>query len=721
MADRARPSWPRPVRGPAVLQMEALECGPAALAIILAHHGRHVLLEELRLACGVSRDGSRASNLVRAARGYGLEARGFRYEVAQVHALPPPFIVFWNFNHFLVVEGFDRRGALLNDPAEGPRRVTHEAFDRAYTGITLTFKPGPSFQTGGARRGLAAALAPRLRGSGRAMAFALLAGLAMVVPGLLIPAFGQIFVDRVLLAHLDSWLLPLLAGMALTAALRAVLVYLQQRVLDRLTTRLSVVTTTAFLWHVLRLPVQYFTQRFSGEISSRLKLNLAVAEFLSAKLATRAIDAVLVGFFALAMATYSVAMTLVGLAAVALMALVTALSRGRIADGNRRLLMEEGKAEGVLMDGLAAIESLKASACESGLFARWAGYHANYVNARMEVNRVNHTAMVVQPFLEALARAVLLAMGAHLILRGRLTVGQLVAFQSLMASFLGPVRGLMGLSGELQEMEGTMDRLDDVLKAGLDPQTLAPEGDAPFQRLDGTLELRAVTFGYSRLDPPLLEGLQLTLAPGERAALVGPSGCGKSTVTRLLAGLYEPWSGQVLLDGQPRSAWPRSVLSQSVAIVDQEIVLFEGTIRDNLSLWDPTVPEAVLVQACQDACIHDDIAARKGGYDSRVAEGGGNFSGGQRQRLEIARALVRGPRLLVLDEATSALDAHTESLIDQNLKRRGCTCVIVAHRLSTVRDADVILVMDQGRVLQRGTHAALIQNPGPYARLAWGM
>jgi NHLM bacteriocin system ABC transporter peptidase/ATP-binding protein len=711
----------RRVRTPTVLQMEAVECGAAALAIVLAYHGLIVSLEELRLACGVSRNGSNASNLLRAARRYGMEARGFKKELTQIPEVPLPAVVFWNFNHFLVLEGYDQDRYFLNDPASGPTVVSAQEFDESFTGVVLTFRPTAEFRKGGTRPSLVGALRRRLRGSRDAVAFAVVAGAALVVPGLVIPTFARLFVDKVLVAHSEGWFRPLLVGLALTAALRVALAGLQRRVLLRLETKISVVTAGGFLWHVLRLPVEFYTQRYAGDIAGRVALNARVATFLAARLASAAIDALLVVFFPLLMLSYDVGLTAIALGTVVLVGAATAFVNRMRVDGYRRVLQEQGKAGGTITAGLAIIEGLKATGTESDLFARWAGYHAKVMNAQQELNRVTQLFLTAPTFVVAIANAAVLALGGYRVAQGEMTMGMLVAFQALMASFFLPVTNLVGLAAELQAMEGNMNRIDDVLKSALDPELArepAAEGDGPQPRLAGQLEFRDVTFGYSRLDPSLIQELSFKLAPGSRVAIVGPSGCGKSTVARLITGQYQPWEGAILFDGLPRAAHTRAVLANSVAVVDQDIALFEGSVRDNLTLWDATVPESVLIKACQDAGLHDEIVSRRGGYDSRVEEGGVNFSGGQRQRLEIARALVTEPRVLVLDEATSAVDPLTEVLIDRNLRRRGCTCVVIAHRLSTIRDADEILVLRQGKVSQRGSHETLVTDlGGDYALL----
>ncbi len=707
------------VRVPTILQLEAVECGAATLAMVLAHHGRWVPLEELRLACGVSRDGSKASNMVKAAVRYGMVAKGFKKEPAQLRQLPVPMILHWNFNHFVVLEGFRKGWAYLNDPATGPRRVTLEELDQAFTGVVLTFRPGEAFTRGGALPGIVQSLRGRLRGASAAVAFAVTAGAVLVVPGLVAPAFSRVFVDQVLVKGLSAWTLPLLVAMAAAGLVMGGLTWLQQQQLLRLETRLALGSSGRFLWHVLRLPVGFFTQRFAGEISSRVVINDRVAQLLSGELATTLLSLLVIAFYAAVMVQYDLLLTALGVTVAALNVLALRWVSRRRTDISQRLQQDRGKLMGVAMGGLQTIETLKATGSEAAFFSRWAGQQAKVVNAQQELALYTHLLSVVPPFLMAVNTALLLGIGGVRVMDGRLSMGMLVALQALLLAFISPVNRLVDLGGTLQEVKGGLARLDDVLNATPDPMAgafAADEADeAP--RLEGRLELRGVTFGYSPLEPPLIDGLSLTLEPGRRIALVGESGCGKSTIARLVAGLHHPWAGEVLLDGRPREALAPAAIASSLAFVDQDVFLFAGTVRDNLALWDPGVSEAELVRAARDACIHDEITARPGGYHARVEEAGRNFSGGQRQRLEIARALVGNPSLLVLDEATSALDPPTEAAVDDALRRRGCACLIVAHRLSTIRDADEILVLDRGKVVQRGTHDELYAAGGPYRAL----
>jgi NHLM bacteriocin system ABC transporter peptidase/ATP-binding protein len=707
----------RRVRTPNILQMEAVECGAASLAIVLGYHRKFVPLEELRVECGVSRDGSKASNIVKAARKYGLTAKGFKKEPAALRDLPVPMIVHWNFNHFVVLEGFAGQRVYLNDPAMGPTVVTAEELDKAFTGVVLTFEPTPQLVPGGEQAGLIQPLRRRARGMAAALGFVVLAGLALLVPGLVAPTFTRVFVDQVLVKGLAAWMRPLLLGMAATAFVLGALTALQSRYLLRLEAKLSLASSSRFFWHVLRLPIEFFNQRYAGEIGSRVRINDRVAVLLSRDLATTALSLMVIVIYALLMLQYDRVLSLVSIATATINVLALRYVAARRTVLNQRMQQDRGKLMGTAMGGLQTIETVKAGGSEPDFFARWAGHQAKVVNAAQQLQLTEIFLGAVPPLLLSVNVALVLGLGGLRVIDGHMTMGMLMAFQALTLAFLNPVNRLVSLGGQVQELESGLNRLDDVLRAPVDPaaRELAETGDEP--RLEGYLTLRGVSFGYSRLDPPLVDKLDLELRPGSRVALVGGSGSGKSTVARLVAGLYEPWTGEILFDGRPRAQVPRAVLAQSLAVVDQDISMFEGTLRDNLTMWDATVSELRLTTAAKDACIHDDITARPGGYNAPVEEAGRNFSGGQRQRLEIARALVIGPRVLVLDEATSALDPTTEKLIDDNLRRRGCTCLIVAHRLSTIRDCDEILVMEKGKVVQRGNHAELLAQGGAYARL----
>ncbi|MGB8699455.1 MAG: NHLP family bacteriocin export ABC transporter peptidase/permease/ATPase subunit, partial [Thermosynechococcaceae cyanobacterium] len=712
------------VRTPTLLQMEAVECGAAALGIVLAYYGRIVPLAELRQACGVSRDGSKASNMVKAARLYGLEAKGFRKNLDSLRDLPLPFIVFWHFNHFLVVEGWGQNRVFLNDPGTGPRSVSWAEFDEGFTGVVLLMQPGADFRRGGHKPSLAKALWDRLKGSIPAWVYTLLLGFLLVLPGLVIPVFSQVFVDQILIGGRADWLRPLVVAMVGTMLLQGVLRSLQLVYLRQLKLKLAAGMNGRFIWHILRLPISFYAQRYAGEISSRVALNDQVANLLSGQLGTTLIDLIMLLFYAAVMFTYDGMLTWIGIGAALVNVIVLQWVARQRVDANLRLSQDLGKLSGVEISGIQSIETLKASASESDFFARWAGYYAKYLNAQQSLDRTNQTIGILPPLLSSLTAMLILVFGGLRVIEGHLSIGMLVAFQGLMTSFQLPIRTLVNFGQELQNLESDLYRLDDVLQNPIDEAlqaapTLSDRSDSTMDspQLRGDVEFNQVTFGYSRVESPLIESFNLRIKPGQRVALVGGSGSGKSTVAKLACGLYQPWSGEMTFDGQHRSEIPPLVLAQSLAMVEQDIFLFGGTVRDNLTLWDDTVPDADLIRACRDAEIHETILALPGGYDSLLLEGAANLSGGQRQRLEIARALINNPAILVLDEATSALDAETEQRIDRNLRRRGCSCLLIAHRLSTIRDCDWILVLDRGQVVEQGTHAQLWAANGPYTRL----
>ncbi|MBF0563155.1 MAG: NHLP family bacteriocin export ABC transporter peptidase/permease/ATPase subunit [Alphaproteobacteria bacterium] len=711
---------------PSILQMEVVECGAACLAMILAYHGRFVPIEDLRYACGVSRDGSKASNILKAAHGHGMKAKGFKMEPESLHKLPLPFIVFWNFNHYVVVEGLGKDRVHINDPAAGRRSVTKVEFDESFTGVTLAFEPGPEFKKSGRPPSALDSLRTRLPGVRAALVYVLLASVGLTIPGLLLPSFSRVFVDYYLVQKLDEWLPPLLLAMTATAMIRMVLTWMQQEHLLRVQSRLSLVGSARFMWHVLRLPVSFFAQRYGGEIATRVSLNDRIAALITGDLATAVLNLVSIVVFGLLMLQYDPLLTGLGVTFGVLNMVVFQFVARRLTDANQKLLLDRGKLTGVTTQNIQSIDSFKAAGMESLFFSRIAAYHAKVVSAEQELGRQRIFLQSVPLLLAGFSSAAILVVGGIKVMDGALSIGMLVAFQMLMASFLAPIQSLVTMGGQLQEAQGNVNRIDDILRNKQDPEfqpvsietgnaTAEPALATP--RLSGRLDIRDLTFGFSPVAPPLIKDFSLSLKTGMRVALVGGSGSGKSTIGKLIAGLYRPWSGQILYDGMAIHQVQRDVFRSSVAIVDQDIVLFEGTVRDNLTLWDDTVPDEYVVKASKDAGIHDDIASRPKGYDSMLQEGGRNFSGGQRQRIEIARALAANPTLLILDEATSALDAATEVTVVENLRRRGCSCVIIAHRLSTIRDCDEIIILDQGRIVQRGTHDAMKAVPGPYRTL----
>jgi NHLM bacteriocin system ABC transporter peptidase/ATP-binding protein len=713
----------RVYRTPTLLQMEAVECGAAALGIILRYFGRISALETLRAECGVNRDGSKASNMVKAARKFGMEAGGRRLDadavLSEVHKKGVPAVIHWNFNHFLVLEGRKGNKIFLNDPAVGHRTVDMDDFRKAFTGIALFMTPGPDFKRGGKKFSVTKIVAMKLAREKGALAFILIVGLLMILPGLAAPVFDQVFMDEILSGRHADWMLNLMIAMGVAFCMSGVLSFLRELILIKWQTKLTLSDSSGFLWHVLRLPVAFFQQRFSGEIAMRVSFNESVANTLTGEAATAVLD-IFVAFFYLALLVqYSPSLTVIGVSfSIINIALMTVL-RKRLTEMSMRIQQESGKAIGTAVSGLQVIETLKANGNEADFFSKWSGYKAKENEGMQQVSLAAQMMSVAPAFFNGLNTALIMLVGGFNIMDGLMSSGIFIAFRSLMGSFLGPVTKLLGLAQTLQTTEMQMQKLNDVSRYETDKINYTDRPPQPIgkKKLTGLVEFKDVAFGYSPLEPPLIENFNFTLKPGRWVALVGSSGSGKSTVAKLASGLYHEWSGKVFFDGMERIDIPKDVLVASIACVDQEIYLFSGSVRENLSLFDPSVPEKDILAGARDAMINDDITCLEGGYDYRINEGGSNFSGGQKQRIEIARALAVNPSLLIFDEATSALDPVTEEAVLTNIRRRGCACLMVAHRLSAFRDCDEIIVLEYGKVVQRGTHNEMIAADGPYRRL----
>jgi ATP-binding cassette subfamily C protein len=708
---------------PTILQMEAVECGAASLAICLAYFGKFVPLEELRVVCGVSRDGSNAFNVIEGAKKYGLEANGYKVEIDEIKDMPVPFIVFWNFNHFVVVEGFSNKFVYINDPGSGPRKISYEEFDKSFTGIVITVEPTENFEKSGKPESVLSLLKEKVEKVKSALLYIAIISLCLLIPELAIPGITQIFFDKIVINRNFEWGAWVCLSLFICTLFVMVLNILRQKVLIRLHTKLSVTHCAEFLWHLLRLPIEFYTQRYSGENANRLRIVDQVAATLTGPLAKTSISVLLVIFYLAMMLSYSIPITIIAVIAAFINLLVLYLINRSRNDAYARMQQEFGKSIGYSIGCLQSIESIKAAGTELEAFGNWAGYYTKQLNAQREINLKDIILITAPPFFIGIARAAILGMGAWQILEGNLTSGMLIALNFLAISFFSPVIDLLNLGSTLQTTKVNVRRLDDVLKNKLDPLVVAEEKreNTPVidqtTKLDGYLELRDVTFGYCPLNPPLIENLSIKLNPGQRVALVGPSGCGKSTISKLISGVYKPWSGQILLDGKKITDIPRNVLENSFSSVDQSIFLFSGTIKDNLVLWDETIKTKDIINATKDAEIHDAIIDRPKGYETMLDEGGVNLSGGEGQRLEIARALINCPHILIMDEATSSLDSRSEETISKNIRRRGCTCVMVAHRLSTIKECDEIIVLDKGKVIQRGSHNTLMNVEGVYKSL----
>ena len=706
---------------PVVMQLEALECGAACLTMVLAYYNKWVALEQVRRDCGVSRDGSKASNILKAAATYGLAAKGFKFEPDALRKSGSfPCIIHWNFNHFVVLCGFKGNYVFINDPARGSVKVPMAEFDKAFTGIVLTFEPSEEFKPGGKPKSMIEFASKRLKGTGTAVLFTALTSLILSVMGIINPVFARVFMDKLLSGEAPSLLVPFLIALTAFGIIQTAVAWVQGIYSLRINGRLAAAGSTSFMWQVLRMPVEFFSQRMAGDIQQRQRSNSTIAANLVNTIAPLAMNTVAMLFYLVIMISYSPALAAVGVLSVIINFQISqAVSKKRV-NLIRVQMRDSGKLSGATVAGIEMIETIKASGAENGFFEKWSGYQASVNTMNVRFAELNCRLGILPALVSQLSSAVILILGVYLTMNGRFTVGMIMAFQGFLTSFTQPAGTLITAGQTIQEMRTEMERVDDVMEYPTDVPDDSSEPvreDIEYGKLTGKIELKNVTFGYSRLGEPLIKDFSMTLEQGRRVAFVGPSGCGKSTISKLISGLYKPWSGEILFDGKPISEIDRAIFRGSVAVVDQDIIMFEDTIAGNIKMWDSTIEDFEMIMAARDAHLHEDIMRRDGGYNHRLTEGGKDLSGGQRQRMEIARVLAQEPTVIILDEATSALDAKTEYEVVRSIEDRGMTCIVVAHRLSTIRGCDEIIVMENGEVIERGTHEELYAKGGFYTRL----
>ena len=708
------------VKVPVIMQLEVLECGAASLTMVMAYYGKWVPLEQVRADCGVSRDGSKAKNILKAARGYGFKAKGYRCEVSAIkNKVSYPCIIHWNFNHFVVLDGFKGDTAYINDPARGEVKVPMEEFDRSFTGICIQIEPGEDFVPSGKPKSTFEFARKRLIGAGTAVVFLLISTVIGYLFGIINPVFSRFFMDRLLTGENRELLMPFIGLMSLFALVQVIVAWVQAIYQMKINGKMALVGSSTYIWKILKMPVEFFSQRMAGDILQRETLNASIANTLVETFTPLLLNTVMMVFYLIVMLRYNVTLTFVGVITIIINLAVSRVISAKRVNITRVQTRDAGKLAASTVSGIQMVETIKSSGAENGYFQKWAGYQASVNSQNMKFTRMNQFLGMVPSLLSDIANSVVLVLGVWLVMRGEFTIGSIMTFQGFLGAFMSPAMTLISAGQTIQEMRTDMERVDDVMEYPEDVYFSDDPvvEDKDYSKLGGRVELKDVSFGYSRLGEPLIEHFSMKLEPGSRVAFVGTSGCGKSTLSKLISGLYKPWSGEILFDGKPISEIDRTVFTSSVAVVDQDIILFEDTIDNNIRMWNSTLKDFEVILAAKDAQIYDDIMARDGGFHGLLAEGGKDLSGGQRQRLEIARVLAQDPSIIIMDEATSALDAKTEYEVVKAVKDRGITCIVIAHRLSTIRDCDEIIVMDKGHVLERGTHEELYAKGGVYTEL----
>ena len=705
---------------PVVMQMEMLECGAACLTMILHYYGYYAPLEQVRVDCGVSRDGSNAKNILKAARHYGLDTSAYRIEPETLRKEGTfPCIIHWNFNHFVVCNGFKGNKVYINDPGRGSVTVSMEEFDESFTGICIIPIPGENYEPKGEKRNVFKYTLGRLKGTGVAIAFVIITMIISSLLQIINPAFSRIFIDRLLTGINKDWVMPFILMLAGINIIQLIVAWIQAVYSLRIDGKMAIYGNTSYMWKVLRLPMEFFSQRMAGDIQERQQTNATISKQIVDTLAPLAINTVMMLFYLIVMCRYSLMLTAIGLISVLVNGFVAKIISDKRVNIMRVQMRDAGKLYGTIASGIEMIETIKSSGAENGYFTKWSGYQASVNTQNVRFARINEYLGIFPQIVSECTSIVITVLGAFLAMKGHFTVGMIMAMQGFLQSFMGPANSLAEAGSTLNEMTTSIDRVDDVMRYETDSycDTNITDSDAEYSKLSGNVAIKDVTFGYSKLADPLIENFSMELTPGKSVAFVGASGCGKSTLAKLISGLYRPWSGEILFDGKPISEYDHSVFRGSLAVVDQDIILFEDTIAENIRMWDSSIEDFEVIMAARDAQIHDDIVLREDGYQNKLTEGGKNLSGGQRQRIEIARVLAQDPTIIIMDEATSALDAKTEYGVVKAIKERGITCIIVAHRLSTIRDCDEIIVMDKGKVIERGTHEELYKNGGYYTSL----
>lgn len=705
---------------PVVMQMEMLECGAASLCMILAYYNKWIPLEQVRKDCGVSRDGSSAKNIYCAAGNYGLDVKAYSFKVDEIMESGTfPCIIHWGFNHFVVLNGFKGKNAVINDPAKGCVKVPMEEFRQKFTGITLVFEPGEEFEPGGKKNSIMGFARRRLQGTGSAIIFTFLITMAIAVLGIMGPVFSRIFLDVILTPTGKDYIYLFIFVIAAVSLVQIMAVLIKEIYLLKIEGKMAIISNSEFMWHVLRLPVDFFSQRMAGDITTRQKTNQDIASAMIKIFAPLVLNFLMMIFYLTVMIEYNLYITFVGVFSVLINVILAGIISDKRINITRVMMRDKGRLDGTTFTGIEMIETIKSSGADNGFFENWAGIQAAVNSRQVEYTRLNQYLGTVPVLVSKLSDIIILLLAIYLVIQGKFTVGMVLAFQGFLVLFREPAETLITATQNIQEMRTNMERVEDVMQYPTDISETgkAVQDGVVYDKLEGSIEMKNITFGYSVLEEPLIKNFNLSVHPGQRIAIVGSSGCGKSTISKLISGLYKPWTGEILFGGKKLEDINHQVFTGSLAVVDQDIILFEDTIANNIKMWDSTIEDYEMILAARDAQLHEDIMQRNGGYQYRILEGGKDFSGGQRQRMEIARVLAQDPTIIIMDEATSALDAKTEYDVVNSIKDRGITCIVIAHRLSTIRDCDEIIVMDHGVIVERGTHEELMKAQGLYTRL----
>lgn len=703
---------------PVVLQMENMECGAASLAMVLAYYGKWVPLSAIRELCGVSRDGVKMSTIARTARTYGLEAKGYRYGLKEFFEKADfPCIVHWNFTHFVVVCGYRGKKVYLNDPAVGEVTISRQEFDEAFTGVCVRFRPGEQFEATGSQKSVFSYMKEYLKGTGSSLALFGAASVIIAVAGILLPTASRVFFDRVLSGRSPELLTTLLLVLGVLCLIQLIVGIVQAGYQLKLFGVLAVRESSRYMWHVFHMPSPFFFQRQPGDLQQNEAASRGISETIIQCIIPLLINTFMMIFYAFAMIQYSLLLSLLGFLAVLVNLILTGYLSKRRINIIRVMRRDVGKLMSSSMAGVSMIETIKACGSENAYFGRWSGYQANVNDQYVRFEKESQILGSIPGALNKLASVVILCVGVYLIIQGQFTRGMVTAFQAFLNAFLDPALQMVRSEQQIQEMRTDMERIEDVMVYPESDILGEEDPDREYHKLRGDIELNHITFGYSPLEEPLIRDLSFSVKAGSSVAVVGSSGCGKSTILSLVSGLYKPWEGTVSIDGRPLAEIPGREFRGSVAVIDQTIDLFKDTIANNIKMWDESIEDYEMILAARDAHIHDEIMKKENGYNHMLLEGGADFSGGQRQRIEIARALATDPSVIVMDEATSALDAVTENQVVKSIHERGITCLIVAHRLSTIRDCDEIIVLDRGKIAERGTHEQLMALEGLYCSL----